>query len=127
MNHLAVRLLALLMVVVEPLSFALLASGALLRLVSYGLPALLLLAFRVGVTGFGIVAGRALWRDDPGASGLARLWLILSSAATTLTFVTPYFPSNRLPDTKWPILAAILTVNALFFFVLGRRRLSTAS
>ena len=127
MNRLLVRLLALVMVVVEPLSFALVASSGSVTLIGYGLPALLLLALRVAVTGFGIVTGRALWHDAPAAAGAARLWLVLSSVATTLTFVTPYFPSNRLPDTKWLTLAAILTVNALFFLVLSRRRVSTVS
>ena len=103
--------LAGLMAILKPLSFASEASGALTRVLGYGAPALLLLVFRIGVAGLGIAAGRALWSVRPTAPALARAWLALDAAAMTATALTPYFPSNHLPGTKWPMLGFLVAVN----------------
>lgn len=116
-------LLAFLLAVWEPLTFGLTASAALPRLWSYGLPALLLLAVRIALTGVGLVLGRSLWQASPDAPRRARLWLALSSLASIVTFATPYFPSNRLPGTAAPTLAVILAHNLLWYlYLLGSRR-----
>lgn len=108
-------LLAALLVIWEPATFALTASSALSRLTSYGLPAFLLLALRIGVVGLGIAAGRALWAGRREGRRLAQWWTALDAAATMLTFATPYFPSNRLPGTKGPLLAMLLVMNLAWF------------
>ena len=115
-------LLALLLVVWYPLSFALTASSALERLISYGGPAMLLLALRVGVTGLGIAAGRALWGLGPHARRLTLWFLALASLAMLLTAVTPYFPSNRTRAGKRLAVSAILLHNAAWAVVVARSR-----
>lgn len=105
---LAARFLALFLLIWEPLGFAFAAASALDRLMAYGAPALLLLAFRVGVTALGIVAGRALWAGRYGAPALGQWWALLHAAAVSLTFHTPYFPGNRPPSLKRVTLAAIV-------------------
>ena len=107
--------LAVLLVIWEPATFALAASAALSRLALYGAPAFLLGAYRSVVVGVGIAAGRALWAGRREGRRLAQWWAVLDAAGTVLTFATPYFPSNRLPGTKGPLLALLLTVNAAWF------------
>jgi hypothetical protein len=109
------RLLAGLLVVWEPITLALTASAALDRLTSYGWPALALLAYRAGVAGLGIAAGRALWSQRSEGPVLAQAWAVSHAAAVLLTFVTPFFPSNRLPGTKGPLLVALLAVDAAWW------------
>lgn len=106
------RLLAVVLVVWEPATFALTASAALARLVGYGAPALALLAYRGLVIGLGLAAGRALWGGRAEGPWLAQIWVVCHAMAVTLTFATPYFPSNRLPGTKWPTLAVLLLLDA---------------
>lgn len=122
-----VACLAFLLVVWEPVSFALTASSSLGRLAGFGLPAFALLAARVAVTGFGIVVGRALWAGTPHAPRAARLWLVLASLVLVATFATPYFPSNRLPGTKGPLLALLLLHHlAWYLYLLRSRRVRAA-
>jgi hypothetical protein len=109
------RVLAALLVVWEPLTFALTASAALPRLVIYGLPAFALLAYRGLVVGLGIAAGRALWAGRTEGPTLARSWAILHATAVVLTFATPYFPSNRVPGAKGPVLALLLLIDGAWW------------
>jgi hypothetical protein len=115
-----VRLLAAFLVGWEPLALALVASSALERLLHYGVPALALLGYRMLVTGIGLAAGRALWTGRPGGVRLARMWAVAAAIATGVTFWTPYFPSNRVPGTKGPTLAAILLFDAAVYAYLTR-------
>lgn len=122
-----VACLAFLLVVWEPVSFALTASSSLGRLVGFGLPAFALLGARVAVIGFGIVAGRALWQGAPHGPRAARLWLVLASLILVVTFATPYFPSNRLPGTKGPLLTLLLLHHlAWYLYLLRSRRVRAA-
>lgn len=102
------RFLALFLVIWEPVSFALVAASALDRLIDHGGPALLLLALRVAIASLGIVAGRALWTGQRVAPALGQVWALLHAAGVSLTFHTPYFPSNRPPGLKRMSLAAIV-------------------
>lgn len=97
---------------IEPLSFALLASSALSRVLHYGVPAVGLLLLRLFVAGLGVTVGRAVWSGRGSARVLALLWLGLDGAALALSFATPYFPSNRPPGTKWLELVGLLGVRA---------------
>lgn len=105
-------LVAFLLVVWEPLSFAVVASGSLRRLAIYGAPAWLLLICRVLVTGYGVAAGRAVWHRDSSARTMVSVWAALAAVATVVTSVTPYFPSNRLPGMKAPLLVLTLAYYA---------------
>lgn len=99
---------AFLLVVWEPLSFAVVASASLHRLAIYGAPAWLLVAYRVFVTGYGIAAGRAVWHREPSARLMVCVWAAVAGVAASLTAATPFFASNRLPGTKAPLLVLTL-------------------
>jgi hypothetical protein len=110
------------MAIWAPLAFGLEASASLGRVLSFGTPAVLLLLYRVGTTGLGIATGRALWGLRAGAPLLAQIWLVLDALGTAATFLTPYFPSNRLPGTKGPTLALLLAFNIGWIVYLSRSR-----
>ena len=102
------RLLALLLIVWEPLSLALLASGMIYRLADRGWPSVAFLIARLAITGFGIAAGRALWADRPGAVVLARWAVGLSLAAVLLTYTTPLWPRTLPPGVHGPVVTALV-------------------
>lgn len=95
-------------VCLEPVAFAVVAAGALPRVLNYGAAGTGFLLARLAVTGLGIAAGRALWSARVGARALALAWVVLESGTLVLTFVTPFFPSNRPPSAKWWEMAALL-------------------
>src|SRR3954471_14080703 len=90
-------LLCRLLVVFHPLSLAVTASGAVSAMFSRGAPVVLVLLLRGAVVRFGVAAGRALQRVQPGAVTLARAALIASAATDLFVYTTSYFPNNRAP------------------------------
>jgi hypothetical protein len=100
--------LCVLLLVWQPLSLGLLASGVLDDLVLRGVPLALVLVLRVIVAAFGIAAGLALVNRRPGAVALAKTSLVASAATDVFVYATPYFPSNRMPgETPFYIAAAL--------------------
>jgi hypothetical protein len=112
---------AAILAIAAPLALALEAQTALGRLLSFGAPALLLLAFRIAVTALGLIAGRLLWRGDDDGWRLVRLWSVTAALATAVTFLTPYFPSNRAPGEKPIALLAWMAVYAAWFVMAHRQ------
>ncbi len=110
-----------LLLVWTPVSLAVVTSTSWPRLARYGAPAWLLLAVRMLVTGLGIVAAR--WILDRDARGLAAAsrCLLASSAIAIAVGLTPYFPSNAVPGTKWPTIAVVVLVNLALAWDLTRR------
>ena len=114
--------LCLLLLVWQPISFGLLASGVLNRLSLRGWPFALVLLLRVVITAFGIAAGLALLRRLPGAVTIAKASLIASAATDIFIYTTPYFPSNRLPGDT-PIFVGIsLAYHAIWLTYLFRSK-----
>lgn len=109
--------IALYLLLVEPLRFGAFAASSLSRLVSYGWPAWVLLAYRAGVVGFGMAAGRMLMAS--GDTALAVLFLPLNLAGVLATLPTPFFPSNRVPGTK-PAEALLVALLHLAAYVVLR-------
>jgi hypothetical protein len=102
-------LLILLLVVWGPLSLALVVSGALSALPVRGVPLGILLVWRVLVTAFGIAAGMALASQHAVAVRMATAALLLSAATDLIVYLTPYFPSNRMPgDTPIYVAASLM-------------------
>lgn len=92
-----VRLLALLFAIGEPLGFALVASGAFNAIRVRGTPVVLMLLARLTTTALGVAAGRALLDRQASAPALARAALVSSAAVQLVAYLSPWFPSNRLP------------------------------
>ena len=94
------------LVIGEPLWQAVVLEAALPRLLGFGVPALLLVAGRVGVTAIGVAAGLALWRREPAAALLGRVWASSSLIVAFLVWLSPYFPDPRSPSEGRLALAA---------------------
>lgn len=102
-------LLAMLLTVWEPVSFALAAAGAFNAISVRGLPVAVMLIGRLATTALAFAAGRALLDLRPGAPTLTRVALIALAAVQLIALLTPWFPTNRLPgDTPlyvgWTLL-----------------------
>jgi hypothetical protein len=112
--------LSALLVVWEPISFALYASSILSRLPQRGTCAVAWLATRLVVVGIGIAAGLALWNERPGAILLARVAVALSAVALVVGWATMALPDNRPPGTTLPITLVLVGYNVAWLMYLFR-------
>jgi len=115
-------LLCRVLVLWQPLALGLAASGALNSLSVRGVPLALVIVGRLAVAAFGVAAGLAVWRQRPGAIGMAKASLLLSAAADVFVYATPYFPNNRPPGDSGLILAGSLTWYAAWLVYLWRSK-----
>ena len=116
-------LLVVLLLVWGPLSLGLVASAAMAALPIRGLPLGILLVVRVMVTAFGIAAGLALASRRGIAVPMAIAALVLSSLMDLLVYLTPYFPSNRMPgDTPLYVAASLLYHGAWLGYLVRSER-----
>ena len=83
---------------------------------------LALLILRIGVTGVGVAAGRALWNKRPGAVALAKTSLVLSSLESVARLSTRYGLSEAPPGTRLPYAVALVAFNAAWYWYLARSR-----
>jgi hypothetical protein len=116
------RLLAVLLVVVEPAGLALAASGHTARVIDRGGLVVVLLAVRLVITSFGIAAGMALWQHRAAAWTLVRWALGLQLAAMLLTDLTPFWPRNLPPGIRGPANAVVIAWYAAWFLWALRQR-----
>ncbi|HWF86371.1 MAG TPA: hypothetical protein VG222_16035 [Vicinamibacterales bacterium] len=114
--------LCILLLIWQPLSLGLLASGVLNDLALRGVPLALVLSLRVLVTAFGIAAGLALLNRRPAAVTMAKASLIVSAATDVFVYLTPYFPSNRMPGETPFYIAASLAYYAIWLAYLFRAK-----
>jgi hypothetical protein len=113
-------LLALLLTVWEPLNLGLVASAVLPRITDRP-AALLVLGARLLATAVGLAAGVALFRRRPHAIRLTTIALVLSSA-TALLMLARWFPANRPPGTRVPLILLTLVYNAAWLWYLRRSK-----
>jgi hypothetical protein len=97
------------LIIWEPLEFAVAASGALNAVAVRGLPVVLVLAVRLAATVLSMAAARSLSSRDPRSPTLAMVALGLTGAIRLFAYLTPYFPSNRLPG-QTPFYVAVTVV-----------------
>jgi hypothetical protein len=115
-------LLCLLLMIWQPITVGLTASGALESIAIGGLPVTLVLVLRLLVTGLGIAAGLALLNRRAGAVGLARIVLLVSAATDVFVYLTPYFPSNRGPGEAPIFVTVSLVYYSVWIAYLSRSR-----
>jgi hypothetical protein len=113
-------LLIVLLLVWGPVSLGLVASNALAALQVRGTPLGILLAARVLVTAFGIAAGIALAARGGPAVPMANAALVLSALMDLVVYLTPYFPSNRMPGDTPIYVAASLAYHGAWLGYLFR-------
>jgi signal transduction histidine kinase len=97
--------LCLVLLVWQPVNFAVSASQALLALPIRGLPVALVLTVRLLVTAFGAAAALAILRRRQAAVRMTILALAATAALDVFVEATPYFPTNRVPGDA-PLYAA---------------------
>lgn len=109
------RLLALLLMIYEPLNLALTAATLLPGLPDRGWSAMALLAARLAITGFGFAVGRGLWERQPGALALARWATGLNLLTTVIVTVTSIWPKSLPPGVRGPAAIVAITWCAGWF------------
>ena len=114
-------LLALLLVVGEPLLLAQEVAHLLPTIGMRGSAVGWLVLARVGVTGVGVAAGLAILGGRPHGAAMARLALLLLAAVSLVAVLTPILPSNRLPGTAGPIALLIVVYYGAWIVYLHRR------
>jgi hypothetical protein len=115
-------LLVLLLLLWHPASFAITAAASVGSLRVRGAPMFLLLVVRLLVIGIGVGAGILLAGRRPGSPGVAQWALALSMATDFVVYLTPYFPSNRLPGDTPLYVAATSVYHAAWILYLRRSR-----
>lgn len=115
--------LVLLLIVWQPISLGLVASGVLVELPIRGTPLALVLLLRLLATAFGIAAGIALAGTRPYAVGMAQASLATSAAVDLFVYLTPYFPNNRMPgDTPFYVAGSLAYYAAWLMYLVRSRR-----
>jgi hypothetical protein len=104
-------LLALLLLVWEPIALGLLASSIFSRLVDRP-AAIAVLGFRLLATAMGLAAGLALLSRRPHAVRLAKTALVLSALTGLLVYLTPWFPRNHPASLSWTLAGLSLAYSA---------------
>jgi len=115
-------LLALLLVVWQPVSLALVASHLVDAIAIRGLPLALVLLLRLVVTAFGIAAGIALLAQRPSAVTLAKASLLATAAVDLFVYLTPFFPNNRFPGETPYYVAGSIAYCGVWLMYLSRSR-----
>jgi hypothetical protein len=100
--------LCALLLIGQPLAFALSASSALSAVPIRGVSLALVMTLRLLVTAWGIAGGLALAARRAGAVPFAKAAIIVDAATDLFVYATPYYPSNRLPgDTAWYVAGSL--------------------
>jgi hypothetical protein len=113
--------LCALLVVGEPVSLALVASGRTVELAADPI-ALAAIVARLTVTAIGVAAGIALWTARPSGPVIAKTYLVVSSVLIVLLAATRRASTNLQPGVAVPLVIAIVTQNVLWFAYLTRSR-----
>src|SRR5689334_13966933 len=90
-------ILCRLLLVYQPVNFAISASAALASLPTRGPKLLVGIGVRALATAVTVAAGLALTNRAPGAVMFAKAALVLSAACDVFILTTPFYPNNRPP------------------------------
>jgi len=121
------RLLGYLLMIGEPMFFAVSASGAFNAVAVRGTPVALVIVARLASTAVCAAAGRAVLDGRPVGRSLASLGLALSCAVQVFAVLTPFFPSNRPPGLGPLYVAAlVLYYGGWLLYARRSRRLAAA-
>jgi hypothetical protein len=116
------KLLAILLLVWEPLNLALAASQTVTTLDQRGWLSIVWLLVRLAVTGVGIAAGMLLWQDRPGAIRLARWAIALLLVCAAALWAPPFAPRNLPPGVRGPVVSALVAWYAAWLIWAVRQR-----
>jgi hypothetical protein len=116
------RLLAILLLVWEPLNLALAASHTVATLDQRGWLTSVWLVVRLAVAGVGIAAGMLLWQSRPGAIRVTRLALMLLLLCAAALWALPFAPRNLPPGVRGPVVSALVAWHAAWLVWALRQR-----
>lgn len=94
------------LVIWEPLEFAVAAFGAFNAVAVRGWPVLAVLGARLVGAAFSVAAGRGLSDRQPSAPSMATGALAVTGATRLVAYLTPYFPTNLQPG-QTPVYVAL--------------------
>jgi hypothetical protein len=114
--------LCFLLLVWGPVRGALVGSNALSVLSVRGPSLAVALAALTLVTSFGVAAGIALMSRHGPAVSMARVALLLAAAMDLVIYLSPYFPSHRMPGDTPLYVAASLAYHGTWLAYLFRSR-----
>src|SRR3989442_15844174 len=116
------QVLAVLLLVWQPINLAFTMSGAVDELSMRGAGLGIILVARLLAAGLGIAAGLALLQLKPDAVTIAKASLIFSAIVDVVVYTTPYSPNNRPPGDATIILVASLLYYGIWFAYLIRSK-----
>ena len=122
-----VLVLALLLLVWQPISLAMTMSGLIDELSTRGPGLALILIARLVAAGLGIAAGLALFQRQPGGIAIAKASLLFSAIVDIVVWATPYSPNNRPPGDATIILIASLVYYGAWLTYLVRLKADTTA
>ena len=105
---LALAILAVQLMIVEPIGLAFYASSIVPRVFDRGPWATVVLLARLAATALAVAAGVALWHERPGRLRLARLALVALATTIALSLLTAALPINRPPGTSLPLAVGLV-------------------
>jgi hypothetical protein len=106
----------------QPLNFALTTAGLVDRLSTRGPELAIVILARLFSAALGIAAGLSLLQLKPVGVSLARTSLVVSAVVDVFDWATPYSPKNRPPGDATILLAAALMYYGLWFVYLIRSK-----
>lgn len=94
------------LIIWEPLEFAVAAFGAFNAISVRGWPVLAVLGARLTGAAFSVAAGRGLSNGQPSAPSIATAALAVIGVTRLVAYLTPYFPTNVQPG-QTPVYVAL--------------------
>jgi hypothetical protein len=122
MSRVWIILLCAVLLVWQPLSFAVEASTALPTLGMRGLPGALELGAHAIVAALSVAAGWAMWQSSPAGPGLARVAVLAAAAGGVQTLYWSVLPSEVFPSDRLPLTIAVLMHAAVWLVYLNRSK-----
>ena len=119
MNRAGRILLALVLIVWQPLGFATTAGRAMQSLGFRGAGAVIELAMAGLISAIAFAAAWALWTRAPHETPLARLAVVLSAARSVQSLYWTYLPSDVVPGTERLLTAIVVAHAALWLIILA--------
>jgi chromate transport protein ChrA len=104
-------MLAVLLLILQPISLALTMSGLIDELSARGPGLAVIMLLRLAAAGLGIAAGLAIVQRQPGAFTIAKASLAFSAIVDIIVWATPYSPNNRPPGD-----ATIILIGSLLYY-----------
>jgi hypothetical protein len=120
MGGIWVLLLCAVLMVWQPLTFAVEASSSLTSLGMRGAPGAVELSIHGAVAALSVAAGWALWQSSPSGPKLARVAIVAAALVSLQSLYATALPSNVFPSDRLPLALLTVTHAAVWLAYLSR-------